>query len=161
MGEAIGEIGHRRIAETLGHLTNGKALLTQHHGGFFKSEQPDIFVWRHGCGGFEPAIEGATAHIHVICHGLKKGTKEFRPFNPESVVIPSNKAYLKFSGGGSARLVISFDEDPTAINAVEAADAKVEGLKDGKYFEDGKIVIELSHRTGDPSKKWWSHHEFR
>ena len=41
-----------------------------------------------------------------------------------------------------ARLIISFDdEDPTAINAIEAANAKAEGLKDGKYLIDNKIVL--------------------
>ena len=75
-------------------------------------------------------------------YGLKKGTKEFRPFNPESVAIPANKAYLKVENINSSRLVIRFDgEDPTAINAIEAAEANDGVLKDGKYLVGNKVVL--------------------
>ncbi len=41
-----------------------------------------------------------------------------------------------------ARLVISIDEeDPTAINAIEAANAKAGALKDGKYLIGNKVVL--------------------
>lgn len=63
-------------------------------------------------------------------------------FEPNSVAIPANKAYIPVVNGTNARLVISFDEeDPTGINAVEAAELEVDGLKDGKYLIDGKIVL--------------------
>jgi hypothetical protein len=54
-----------------------------------------------------------------------------------------NRCYVTagVSGSGEARLAISFDEDVTAINAIEEAGAKTEGLKDGKYLIGGKIVI--------------------
>jgi len=52
-----------------------------------------------------------------------------------------NRCYL-IAASPNARLVISFDgEDPTAINAIEAAEAEEGTLKDGKYFIDNKIVI--------------------
>ena len=73
--------------------------------------------------------------------GLKANTLTFGLFNPESVAIPNNKAYLTTTTT-SARLVISFeDEDPMAINAIEAAETKAEGLKDGKYLIGNKIVL--------------------
>ena len=54
-----------------------------------------------------------------------------------------NRCYLTTSEPSSgARLTIIFDgEDPTAINAIEAAEAEDGALKDGKYLIDGKIVI--------------------
>ena len=78
---------------------------------------------------------------------MKKNQSDltFAMFNPSSVVIATNKAYLKVPDSvfpGEARLVISFEEDgPTGINAIEAADAKAEGLKDGKYFIGNKIIL--------------------
>lgn len=53
-----------------------------------------------------------------------------------------NRCYVTANAGvGGARLVISIDDDPTAINAIEAADAETEGLKDGKYLIENKIVL--------------------
>ena len=79
---------------------------------------------------------------------IKKSAAEltFGTFDPTSIAIAKNKAYFKISKGvfskPGARLVISFDdEDPTGINAVEAAEAEAEGLKDGKYLIDNKIVL--------------------
>ena len=76
-------------------------------------------------------------------YGLLKDTKEFRPFDPEFVAIPANKAYLRVENIKPARLIISFDEeeDPTAINVIEAANTKAEGLKDGKYLIGNKVVL--------------------
>lgn len=56
--------------------------------------------------------------------------------------IGAYRAYLSMSAT-SARPVIFFPEedDPTAINAIEAADVEAEGLKDGKYLIDGQIII--------------------
>lgn len=51
-----------------------------------------------------------------------------------------NRCYLT-SGVGSSRLAILMDDDdPTAINAIETAE-ETEGLKDGKYLENGQIII--------------------
>jgi len=54
-----------------------------------------------------------------------------------------NRCYVKVTEPNqNARLTITFDgEDPTAINAIEAAEAEEGTLKDGKYFIDNKIVI--------------------
>ena len=52
-----------------------------------------------------------------------------------------NRCYV-IAASPNARLVISFDgEDPTAINAIEAAEAEDGALKDGKYIIDNKVVI--------------------
>ena len=61
----------------------------------------------------------------------------------EAVPGALNRCYLTTSEPGSgARLTISFDgEDPTAINAIEAAEAEDGALKDGKYIIDNKVVI--------------------
>ena len=59
----------------------------------------------------------------------------------EAVPGALNRCYLTTSEPGSgARLTISFDgEDPTAINAIEAAEAEDGALKDGKYIIDNII----------------------
>lgn len=52
-----------------------------------------------------------------------------------------NRCYV-IAASPNARLVITFDgEDPTAINAIEAAEAEDGALKDGKYFIDGKVIL--------------------
>ena len=51
------------------------------------------------------------------------------------------RAYFTVPDGDpSARIALNFDENPTAINAIEVTE-DAEGLKDGKYIENGKIVI--------------------
>ena len=71
--------------------------------------------------------------------GFYKNTKAF--------TLGANTAYLPDGfdsvGPGARAAFYGFDEDdaPTAINAIEAADAKGNGLKDGKYLIDSKIVI--------------------
>ena len=71
---------------------------------------------------------------------LKKGTKEFRPFDPDNVTFPANRAYLDLENNSGARLVIQIDGE-TAINAIEAAETAAEGLKDGKFIIGNKIVL--------------------
>ncbi len=76
---------------------------------------------------------------------IKKSAAEltFGTFNPATLVVAKNKAYLKIAkdafGSDAARLTLRFD-DTTGINAVEAAESE-NGLKDGKYLIDGKIVL--------------------
>ena len=87
---------------------------------------------------------GTTFDEEAGCsyYGLLKGTKEFRPFAPASVAIPADKAYLKVENINPARLVISFEgEDPTGINSLEATEAEVGALKDGKYLIGNKIIL--------------------
>ena len=72
--------------------------------------------------------------------GLKKNTLTFGLFNPSAVAIPADKAYLKVSEGAGARLDISFDgEAPTGISAFAETEDGVQ--QDGKFLEDGQIVI--------------------
>ena len=55
--------------------------------------------------------------------------------------VKAYRAYIQ-TDVNEARLIIKTDgEDPTAINAIEAAEAEDGALKDGKYLIDGKIVI--------------------
>ena len=57
------------------------------------------------------------------------------------VNIKPFRAYFELAdGNSSARLAFNFD-DATGINAIEAAEAEAGALKDGKYLENGKIVI--------------------
>ena len=72
--------------------------------------------------------------------GLKKNTLTFGLFDPSAVAIPADKAYLKVSEGAGARLDISFDgEAPTGISAFAETEDGVQ--QDGKFLEDGQIVI--------------------
>lgn len=57
------------------------------------------------------------------------------------VAMKTMRAYITLTNSSSARVSIAFDDDdPTAINAIEAAEES-EDLKDGKYLIDSKIVI--------------------
>lgn len=78
---------------------------------------------------------------------VKKSAVEltFAKFEPSEVAIAINKAYLpinKNAFDSKGRFTILFeDDDPMAINAIEAADTKAEGLKDGKYFVGNRIIL--------------------
>ena len=54
-----------------------------------------------------------------------------------------NRCYVKVTEPNqNARLTITFEgEDPTGINAIEAAEAEDGALKDGKYLIDGKVIL--------------------
>lgn len=82
-----------------------------------------------------------TPEVNTTYYGLIKDSNplSFGWFNPSSVAIPSDKAYLKVTSGG-ARLSVSFDDDEvTAIGSLEALDA--ETPKEGKFLENDRIVI--------------------
>ena len=69
---------------------------------------------------------------------------ELRKVSGATVNIKPFRAYFEIAtGSGEAREFITLDFDgATAINAIEAANAETEeGLKDGKYLIDNKIVI--------------------
>jgi hypothetical protein len=58
-----------------------------------------------------------------------------------SVTLRNTRAYIAINTNSGARqLILNLDEDPTIINAIEAAEAE-DGVKDGKFLENGKIVI--------------------
>lgn len=57
--------------------------------------------------------------------------------------VPAGKAYLLAENvpNEARSLIISDEEDPTAISAIEAAESEAGALKDGKYLINGKIII--------------------
>ena len=63
--------------------------------------------------------------------------------NSDNVKMKNTRAYITLGTPNlGARLAIIFDEeDPTAINTIEAAESEAGALKDGKYLIEGKIVI--------------------
>jgi len=68
--------------------------------------------------------------------GLKKNTLTFGLFDPASVAIPANKAYLKVSKGAGAReLTVLFDDEATGIEDLTPALSKGE-----------RVVYDLSGR---------------
>ena len=93
-------------------------------------------------------------------YGLKKATSSsdklvFATFNPSTVAIPSNKAYLKVADGGSARqLTCVFDDEATGISATlmnseerivnsiyNLAGQRVAQPTKGLYIKNGRKVI--------------------
>lgn len=89
-------------------------------------------------------------------YGMKKATKAeesivFAKFTPSSVAIPADKAYLKVSNSGNARLNVVFD-DAAGISTVETVKAKNDATynlrgqrvaqpQKGLYIVNGKKVI--------------------
>lgn len=71
-------------------------------------------------------------------HGDKVG---FYRVNGTGYLIGSNRCYLVSGSSVGAREVFFFEDDATAISALEAAKAESGALKDGKYLIEGKIVI--------------------
>ena len=71
-------------------------------------------------------------------HGDKVG---FYKANGTGYLIGSNRCYLVSENLSGAREAFFFEDDATAISALEAAKAEDGALKDGKYLIDGKIVI--------------------
>lgn len=65
---------------------------------------------------------------------------QFGTFNPESVAIPANKAYLVVNGGELAARQIEavFGDELTGISE---AKSEVEFAKEGKFVVDGKLLI--------------------
>ena len=90
-----------------------------------------------GCTTETPVAKSETCYV-LVNNG---GTAEFQSLKTNGATIPAGKAYLN-TVVNSARLTIRLDEeDPTAINVIEAANAKAGGLKDGKYLIGNKIVL--------------------
>ena len=91
-----------------------------------------------GCTTETPVAASASCYV-LVNNG---GTAEFQSLSAHGATIPAGKAYLNTGVISPARLIISFDEeDPTAINAVEAVDVEANGLKDGKYLIGNKVVL--------------------
>jgi len=89
-------------------------------------------------------VAGTTfdAAPNTTYYGMNKDSNPltFGTFDPSSVAIPANKAYLTItSGSGEARSIRVVFGDITGVANVEAAaEAKAQ---DGKFVENGKIVI--------------------
>ena len=82
-------------------------------------------------------------YIPVGSYALQKQNSivAFYKVNTENAIkVGAYRAYLTKSAS-SARAVLYFPEEPTAINTLEAVEAEAGALKDGKYLIDGKIVI--------------------
>lgn len=76
-----------------------------------------------------------NANNYVISGG------KFIFVNTDDVTMRGTRAYIKLADGNNAReLVMILDDDPTAINSIEASE-EAGALKDGKYFINGRIVI--------------------
>ena len=77
-----------------------------------------------------------TGDDNYYYFGLKKNTLTFGLFDPASVAIPANKAYLKVSKGAGAReLTVLFDDEATGIEDLTPALSKGE-----------RVVYDLSGR---------------
>ena len=63
--------------------------------------------------------------------------------NENTYKVGYNRCYLVMDSnqGGNAREVFFFEDDATAISALEAAKAETGALKDGKYLIGNKVVI--------------------
>jgi predicted secreted protein len=104
----------------------------------------NLFRVNEGNGYIDPSYVESTTEVYYFAMIKDSDPLTFGKFNPASYKYPSNKAYLTVAKNKSpeARLVVSFDEeDPTGINAVEAAEAETGALKDGKYLIGNKVVL--------------------
>ena len=93
-------------------------------------------------------LSESSKTVPVGAYVLQTQTIEEQPvqaFYKVAAAAPGalNRCYVKVTEPNqNARLTITFDgEDPTAINAIEAAEAEDGALKDGKYLIDGKVIL--------------------
>ena len=88
-------------------------------------------------------VAGTTfaAAANTTYYGMNKGSDPltFGTFNPSSVAIPANKAYLSLTSNAARSIRVVFGDDITGIENVEAAAEAVQ--KEGKFFKDGKLFI--------------------
>ena len=95
-------------------------------------------------------MKGTYEYIDAIDHnsqtsyvvGLKNGVTSLYKVN-SAVSLKPFRAYFTVSGNDpSARVAIRFDDDTTGINVLEEENANENtGMKDGKYLENGRIII--------------------
>ena len=74
--------------------------------------------------------------------GIKDGNSSLYKVN-SAVSLKPFRAYFTVSGNNpGARVAIRFDDDTTGINVLEEENANENtGMKDGKYLENGRIII--------------------
>jgi len=81
---------------------------------------------------------GTDANKYVL---VKNGdTMEFQSLADHGATMPTGKAYLNAGTSSGARLTIVFDEGTSAIKDMDAS-IKHGVLVEGKFFEEGKMVI--------------------
>ena len=95
-------------------------------------------------------MKGTYEYIDAIDHnsqtsyvvGLKNGATSLYKVN-SAVSLKPFRAYFTVSGNNpGARVAIRFDDDTTGINVLEEENANENtGMKDGKYLENGRIII--------------------
>ncbi len=95
-------------------------------------------------------MKGTYEYIDAIDHnsqtsyvvGLKNGATSLYKVN-SAVSLKPFRAYFTVSGNNpGARVAIRFDDDTTGINVLEEESANENtGMKDGKYLENGRIII--------------------
>lgn len=86
------------------------------------------------------AIDHNSQTSYVV--GLKNGATSLYQVN-STVSLKPFRAYFTVSGNNpGARVAIRFDDDTTGINVLEEENANENtGMKDGKYLENGRIII--------------------
>ena len=86
------------------------------------------------------AIDYSTQDSYII--GIKNGVSSLYKVN-STVTLKPFRAYFTVSGNNpGARVAIRFDDDTTGINVLEEENANENtGMKDGKYLENGRIII--------------------
>lgn len=86
------------------------------------------------------AIDYSTQDSYII--GIKNGVSSLYKVN-SAVSLKPFRAYFTVSGNNpSARVAIRFDDDTTGINVLEEENVNENtGMKDGKYLENGRIII--------------------
>lgn len=85
------------------------------------------------------AIDYSTQNSYII--GIKDGKSSLYKVN-STVSLKPFRAYFTVSGNNPARVAIRFDDDTTGINVLEEENANENtGMKDGKYLENGRIII--------------------
>ena len=62
------------------------------------------------------------------------------PINTDKAPVTAGHAALYLDGGGARAMIMSFGDDITGVENVEAAPAEAKA-KDGKFIENGKLVI--------------------
>ena len=83
-----------------------------------------------------------AAAVNTTYYGMNKDSDplKFGTFDPSTVAIPANKAYLTVATGGGARAIVGVFGDITGVENVEAAPVEAKA-KEGKFIENGKLVI--------------------
>lgn len=95
-------------------------------------------LMKAGAGTAISAVEGKTRYVL----GVNAGKAEFQKITETAATVPAGKAYLQFDEVISGARALIFDPDEvTSINVVEVTEPEAGALKDGKFLENGKIVI--------------------